>query len=91
MDVTKPYTFIGFGAMDVTRPNKSIGFRGYFRHPPRGLQHPRPPAFSCGAPLPTHPRSGEGGGAAQGERAGRPPSPTKTKHRLKANHHGPVF
>jgi hypothetical protein len=26
MDVTKPYTFIGFGAMDVTKPYKFIGF-----------------------------------------------------------------
>ncbi len=26
MDVTKPYKFIGFGAMDVTRPHKCIGF-----------------------------------------------------------------
>ena len=26
MDVTKPYEFIGFGAMDVTKPYKSIGF-----------------------------------------------------------------
>ena len=26
MDVTKPYKFIGFGAMDVTKPYKLIGF-----------------------------------------------------------------
>jgi hypothetical protein len=26
MDVTKPYTFIGFGAMDVTKPYTFIGF-----------------------------------------------------------------
>jgi hypothetical protein len=26
MDVTKPYKFIGFGAMDVTKPCKFIGF-----------------------------------------------------------------
>ncbi len=26
MDVTKPYDFIGFGAMDVTKPYKFIGF-----------------------------------------------------------------
>ncbi len=26
MDVTKPYKFIGFGAMDVTKPHKFIGF-----------------------------------------------------------------
>ena len=25
-DVTKPYKFIGFGAMDVTKPYKFIGF-----------------------------------------------------------------
>ena len=26
MDVTKPYKFIGFGAMDVTKPYKFVGF-----------------------------------------------------------------
>jgi hypothetical protein len=26
MDVTKPYKFIGFGAMDVTKPYKLIWF-----------------------------------------------------------------
>ena len=26
MDVTKPYEFVGFGAMDVTKPYKFIGF-----------------------------------------------------------------
>ena len=26
MEVTKPYEFIGFGAMDVTKPYKCIGF-----------------------------------------------------------------
>ena len=26
MDVTKPYEFIGFGAMDVTKPYAFIGF-----------------------------------------------------------------
>ncbi len=26
MDATKPYEFIGFGAMNVTKPYKSIGF-----------------------------------------------------------------
>ena len=26
MDATKPYTFIGFGAMDATKPYKFIGF-----------------------------------------------------------------
>jgi hypothetical protein len=26
MDVTKPYEFIGFGAMDVAKPSKLIGF-----------------------------------------------------------------
>ncbi len=28
MEVTKPYEFIGFGAMDVTKPYKFIGFGG---------------------------------------------------------------
>ena len=26
MDVTKPYEFMGFGAMDVTKPYEFIGF-----------------------------------------------------------------
>ncbi len=26
MDVTKPYNFIGFGAVDVTKPSEFIGF-----------------------------------------------------------------
>ena len=26
MEVTKPYDFIGFGAMDVTKPYEFIGF-----------------------------------------------------------------
>ncbi len=26
MDATKPYEFIGFGAMDVTKPYEFIGF-----------------------------------------------------------------
>ncbi len=26
MDITKPYKFIGFGAMDITKPYKFIGF-----------------------------------------------------------------
>ena len=26
MDITKPYEFIGFGAMDVTKPSEFIGF-----------------------------------------------------------------
>ncbi len=26
MDITKPYRFIGFGAMDVTKPYRFIGF-----------------------------------------------------------------
>jgi hypothetical protein len=26
MDVSKPYKFIGFGAMDVSKPYKFIGF-----------------------------------------------------------------
>ncbi len=25
MDITKPYNFVGFGAMDVTKPYKFIG------------------------------------------------------------------
>ena len=29
MDVTKPYKFIGFGAMDVTKPYKFIGFGNF--------------------------------------------------------------
>ncbi len=29
MDVTKPYEFIGFGAMDVTKPYEFIGFAGH--------------------------------------------------------------
>jgi hypothetical protein len=28
MDVTKPYEFIGFGAMDVTKPYEFTGFGG---------------------------------------------------------------
>ena len=32
MDVTKPYTFIGFGAMDVTRPYKFIGVYRVWGH-----------------------------------------------------------
>ncbi len=28
MDVTKPYEFIGFGAMDATEPHEFIGFGG---------------------------------------------------------------
>ena len=35
MDVTKPYEFIGFGAMDVTKPYEFIGFRA--GHPLRRL------------------------------------------------------
>ncbi len=39
MDVTKPYKFIGIGAMDVTKPYKFIGFgaisptQDMFAHP----------------------------------------------------------
>ncbi len=29
MDVTKPYEFIGFGAMDVTKPYEFIGFGAF--------------------------------------------------------------
>ncbi len=28
MDVTKPYEFLGFGAMDATKPYEFIGFEG---------------------------------------------------------------
>ena len=30
MDVTKPYEFIGFGAMDVTKPYEFTGFGAVF-------------------------------------------------------------
>ncbi len=30
MDATKPYEFIGFGAMDATKPYEFIGFRALF-------------------------------------------------------------
>ncbi len=37
MDVTKPYEFIGFGAMDVTKPYEFIGFgAGYGQKEARG-------------------------------------------------------
>ena len=32
MEVTKPYTFIGFGAMEVTKPYKFIGFGALSQH-----------------------------------------------------------
>ena len=32
MEVTKPYEFIGFGAMDVTKPYEFIGFGASFGH-----------------------------------------------------------
>ncbi len=32
MDVTKPYKFIGFGAMDVTKPYECIGFGAMVRN-----------------------------------------------------------
>ncbi len=38
MDVTKPYKSIGFGARDVTKPYKSIGF-GAMDAPLRGFLH----------------------------------------------------
>ncbi len=41
MEVTKPYKFIGFGAMEVTKPYKVIGF-GVF-----GLA----PSFSVAPPV----------------------------------------
>ena len=31
MDATKPYKFIGFGAMDATKPYKFIGCDVWFR------------------------------------------------------------
>jgi hypothetical protein len=31
MDVTKPYKFMGFGAMDATKPYEFIGFGAKFR------------------------------------------------------------
>ncbi len=36
MDVTKPYKFIGFGAMDVTKPYKFIGFGATTHFAPPG-------------------------------------------------------
>ncbi len=43
MDVTKPYEFIGFGAMYVTKPYKFIGFGASQTGPDRqdGLAPPR--------------------------------------------------
>ena len=37
MDVTKPYEFIWFGAMDVTKPCKFIGFGANGRVPGKPL------------------------------------------------------
>ncbi len=43
MEVTKPYEFIGFGAMEVTKPYEFIGFGAISQ--PRILSHfPRPAA-----------------------------------------------
>ncbi len=36
MDVTKPYAFIGFGAMDVTKPYAFIGFGAMYVTKPFG-------------------------------------------------------
>ena len=36
MDVTKPYEFIGFGAMDVTKPYEFIGFGAMHVTKPHG-------------------------------------------------------
>ncbi len=40
MEVTKPYKFIGFGAMEVTKPYKFIGF---------GVMEATLPKISAGA------------------------------------------
>ncbi len=45
MDVTKPYKFIGFGAMDVTKPYKFIGFGD--------IHHTKPYKFIGFGALPT--------------------------------------
>ncbi len=41
IEVTKPYRFIGFGAMDVTKPYKFIGFLGSKRTSPSPKTHGR--------------------------------------------------
>ncbi len=50
MDVTKPYKFIGFGAMDVTKPYKFIGF-GAMEVTPNMAE-----VFSPGGPAQRSPR-----------------------------------
>jgi hypothetical protein len=44
MEVTKPYEFIGFGAMEVTKPYEFIGFGAMEVHP--GPQYTRDPGIS---------------------------------------------
>ncbi len=43
MDATKPYKFIGFGAIDVTKPYELIGFGAKIR--------PGRPIYGSEAPL----------------------------------------
>ncbi len=43
-DVTKPYKFIGFGAIDVTKPYKFIGF-GAGEYPTSGRQSQPEPSL----------------------------------------------
>ncbi len=40
MDVTKPYEFIGLGAMDVTKPYEFIGFEATGHSPNRASPKP---------------------------------------------------
>ncbi len=46
--VTKPYEFIGFGAMDVTKPYEFIGFGDQYPVWGNGVP-PATPALWCGA------------------------------------------
>ncbi len=50
MDVTKPYDFIGFGAMDVTKPYEFIGFgpAGRWQPSTRGVRGARAPQNEAG-------------------------------------------
>ena len=53
MDVTKPYEFIGFGAMDVTKPYEFIGFGAMDVTKPYEFIGPRgrgAPATACQQP-----------------------------------------
>ena len=47
MEVTKPYKFIGFGAMEVTKPYKFIGFGGHGCHPSRDVRTTTVGATPC--------------------------------------------